>query len=458
MIGRLILWLSIIWLVPLMYFMLRSETKFKKNLAVGVTLPYEGRDHPETVKRLNRFKKQLGLICVLLLALAVMGIFLPVSFGLSLTIFCVWTDLCIVLPYIPYITCNRSLKQLKEARGWRYGTGRGVSVDLTAAAQPLEELSLLHFLIPMLISLIPAAWEMIEGNWAVGLILLIDTLCVVLLYGAYRWCYRRKSETVDENTDLTNALTRLRRKCWIRCWSCCSWFMGVLNPAIWLMFYFPVAGFLAVGVLTMGLVAAVVGIEFRLRRAQERLTVESGRAFYVDTDDKWIWGIFYYDSNDRHIVVNARTGNNTTVNLARRGGRVIMGLVAALLIFMPLMGVLVMAEEQSPVTLELTETSLTAGHRNTRYEIPLEEIDRVELVEERPSGLTRVVGTAMDMVSKGKYRSGDYGDITLCLDPRSGPWLMVVDAEGERWLFGAGKVTEEVYHRLISETAPGSPQ
>ena len=43
---NIILWLSIIWLAPLMCFVLANEAKFKKNIAVGVTLPYEGRHDP----------------------------------------------------------------------------------------------------------------------------------------------------------------------------------------------------------------------------------------------------------------------------------------------------------------------------------------------------------------------------------------------------------------------------
>jgi len=454
MIGRLILWLCIIWLVPLMYFMLRNETKFKKNIAVGVTLPYEGRSDPEVLGLLARFKKQLGLACVLLLVLAVAGMLLPVSFGVSLTLFLVWTDLCIVLPYLPYVSCNRKLKQLKEARGWRRGGRDEVMVDVQAAAQPLKELSPLHFLLSFLLSLIPVVWEAAKGNWLMGLLLLIDALCVALFYVVYRWCYRRKAETVDGNTDLTNALTRLRRQYWLRCWIWCSWFMGLLNLGIWLMIYAPIPGFLAVGVLTLGLVIAVVGIEFRLRRAQETLTRESGRTFYVDTDDKWIWGMFYYDKHDRHMVINARTGSNTTVNLAHRGGQVIMGLAAALLIFMPLMGVAVLAQERSPVTLELTDTHLVATHAGTKYEIPLDEIREVELQETPPQGLARVAGTALDNVKKGRYSGGGYGNITLCMDPRTGPWILVVGQGTQRWLLGGTEHTEEIYTMLTSETAP----
>lgn len=67
---NIILWLSIIWLAPLMCFVLGNEAKFKKNIAVGVTLPYEGRQDGQVLARLSRFKKELGLMCLFLLLLA----------------------------------------------------------------------------------------------------------------------------------------------------------------------------------------------------------------------------------------------------------------------------------------------------------------------------------------------------------------------------------------------------
>lgn len=454
MTGRLILWLCVIWMPVLMYFMLRNETKFKKNIAVGVTLPYEGRSDPETVRLLTRFKKQVGLACLVLMVLAVAGILVPVSFGLSLTLFLIWVDLCIVLPMIPYIACNRALKQLKQARGWARREEGQTTVDLTAAAQPLKELSAVHFVLPLILSLIPVAWEAAKGEWTLSLCLFIDALMVVLLYAVYRWCYRRRAETVDEDIDLTNALTRLRRAYWLRCWVLCGWFMGLLNPCLWLMIYYPVPGYILAGVLTLALVIAVMVIEFRLRHAQEKLTAESGRAYYVDNDDKWIWGTFYYDKYDRHLMVNARVGSNTTINLARPAGKILLGLTAALLIFMPLMGVSVMAEEKAPVVLELTDTHLIAAHARTEYEIPLDEIRKVELHETVPPGLVRTAGTSLPNVKKGSFSGGGYGSVKLCMDPRTGPWLIVIGEGTDRWLLGGTENTAEIYDLLISETAP----
>ena len=44
MIWRIILWGSLIWLPYLMYRVLGGEAKFTKNIVVGVTMPFEGRE------------------------------------------------------------------------------------------------------------------------------------------------------------------------------------------------------------------------------------------------------------------------------------------------------------------------------------------------------------------------------------------------------------------------------
>ena len=311
MIWRIILWFSVIWLVPLMYFFLRNETKFKKNIAVGVTLPYEARTHPEVLVLSARFKKELDWIC--------------------------------------------------------------------------------------------QAW----------------------------------------------------RKCWV--WR--GWFMALVNLGLAFGFRWPLMGTVLLVVLSGALMTAMVGLEFQLRKLQEKLTASSGRDFCVDEDDKWLWGMFYYDPDDSHLMVNARVGLNTTVNLARPAGKVIMGLTAALLLLMPLAGVWLTREERALVTLTLTDTVLVAAHSGTRYEIPLEGMDSVELLEELPP-IRRVAGTAMETVDKGSWRSGEYGLLTVCLDPRTGPWLLVRAGE-TTWLVGsgdgsAGAVFEALTARLAGQRAPAA--
>lgn len=69
MTGKVILWLCVIWVPLVLYFFLANETKFKKNIAIGTTLPFEARTDPDVQARLGKFKRQLGAVCLILTAL-----------------------------------------------------------------------------------------------------------------------------------------------------------------------------------------------------------------------------------------------------------------------------------------------------------------------------------------------------------------------------------------------------
>ncbi len=436
MIGRLITWASMLWLVPLMYVFLKNETKFKKNIVVGVTLPYEAREDAQVLAVLAGYRRRLKGVCLALTALGLGCALLPVSFGVTLTIWLIWIDLVVVLPLVPYVRCNRALKRLKAERGWRR-EGAGLTVaDLTAASRPEKHLSFLAFCLPLLVALGPGAWELSRGETVLGLVQLVNPACVVLFWFLYRAAFRRKAEVVDGNEALTGTLTRVRSRAWRRCWLWGAWFMALFALALELTFYRPLPGLVALLVLTAAFTAAMVRLELRLRALQERLTADSGRGFYVDEDDRWLWGMFYCNPDDSRLMVGARVGMNVTMNLARPAGRAVIAVTAVLLAAMPLFGVRIIWEERSPVTLTLESAVLTAAHSGSEYVLALEELDTAQLLEEKPD-IRRIAGTGLDTVQKGRYRSEEYGQLTVCLDPRTGPWLLLSDEGGRQYLFGA---------------------
>ena len=267
---------------------------------------------------------------------------------------------------------------------------------------------------------------------------LFNAVTVLVFYAVYRWTYRNRAETVDDNPDLTAALTRLRRYQWGRCWLGLAWLSGLFYLLLWLLLDTTWPLLAVIGGYTVGVVLLAVGTEFRVRRLQETLTADSGRGFYVDEDDRWIWGIFYYNPNDSRLMINARTGMNTTFNLARRSGQVIMGLTAAVMLCLPLIGVWLMLEENRPVELTLTETEVVASHSGTRYEIPLEEVASAQVLEELPA-MNRVMGTGMETVLKGRFRAPELGTLTVCVDPGMGPWLHLTLTDGTEYVLGVSQ-------------------
>ena len=433
MLWNILLWASILWLPALLYFMLKNEAKFKKNLAVGVTLPHAAREDPEVLALLERFRRQTGWVCLGLTAVAVPCLWIR-GMGLSLAVWCVWLLLAMALPYLPYIACHRALTALKVRRGWQPARPE-TAAELTVAAEPQRWLSPLWFLLPLAVSLLPLALD--RTQW---ILYLTDAAMVGLFWLCYRYCYRSKAEAVDENTALTRALTRLRRYNWGKCWVWCAWLMAGLNLCVWLLRRHPLAMLAAVLALSAAICAVVIGVEFRTRQAQERLTAASGVDYYVDEDDKWIWGLVYYAPNDQRLMVNKRVGMGTTMNMARRPAQVLMAAMLLLLLAMPLLGVWISSEERAVVTLEVSGATLTAAHAGTHYTIPLDEVESAELLEQMPD-IQRVWGSGLDTVQKGSYASR-WGNITVCLDPRAGPWLLVTTADGEIYLLGAADSTQ----------------
>ena len=438
--DNLILWLTVIWLPFLMYGILRNETRFKKNIIVGVTFPQEAHDDPEVQLHLRAFKRNLLIVCLALLLIAVFCMISPIK-GFASTIWMLWLDLAIFAPFFPYVLCNSNLKRLKEERGW---TDRGVSgiANLSAASIPVRWLSPYTFLLPLVTALIPAVFDR-------NMLLLygIDAFSILLFWFCYRYLYRNKAEMVNDNLLLTEALSRIRRYQWGKCWLLCAWFMVALNWFIWFAQSYIWLELIGILIITSTLVAAVVRVEFHTRRLQETLTADSGSGVYIDEDDKWLWGVLYYDPHDSRTFINSRIGMNSTVNLARPAGKAILGLSTLLLLAMPLMGIWMDRLEDTPVGLDIDDSCVVALHSDIEYRIPLSDIHSVTYLEELPK-IHRIAGTGMESVQKGRYKT-PWGTARTCLDPRTGPYLLI-DTENHLYLLGSSDAqeTQIVYEHL----------
>ena len=445
MIARLILWLSVIWLPTFMGFILKNETKFKKNIAVGVTFPYEGRTDEAVLARLKRFRKEVNWVCILLVLLAIPCMFIP-NFSISITLWCVWLLVAIIAPYVPYVLCNRDLKIIKQQKGWRRSNPDQVTVN-TAQIPSVRWLSPVVFLLPLVVSLLPFLWE--REFWV---LYLIDALCILLFWGCYRYLYRNKSEQVDDNWQLTQVLTQVRRHFWGLVWMLSSDALALLNVAVSLFHDRPIPMLIVILVISAALVGAAFWAEIKLRTLQETLTKDSGHGDYIDDDDKWIWGLFYYNPHDSHNLVNNRVGTNMTFNMAKPLGKICIALTALMLLSLPFLFPITEAILDKPPVLEISATELTASSGGTQYEIPLETIADVQLLEELPEHLIRTNGTGLEHLLKGQFTAKDLGSMRLCLDPTCPPFLLVTTEADQVYLVGTRdpEETQSTYEELLT--------
>lgn len=443
---NLVLWACVIWMPALFYFILRNEARFKKNISLGVTMPQEAREDKEVLTILTSFKKQVLIACVgvVICALPFIALSFGSSIGSSMTIWMIWIVLATVVPYVPYVRHHLQLKAIKEKRGWVKAQGDIRVVAFSGIDDGYKWLSPYAFIIPFVVALIPLVFEK-----TMTIVYLMDAGMVLLCWLGYRYLYRNKMEMVDENIAVTEALTRIRHRNWGKVWMLTAWFVAAIN--VFNMLFLKGAEIIAICgfvFLVVAFMIFVFRIEFSTRRLQEKLTEESGVDFYVDEDDKWIWGMFYYNPQDSRLIINSRTGMNTTVNLAKPAGKMFMGLTVLLLLGLPFLGLWMDKLETTPVELELRNDVVVAIHTGDEYEIPVGDIAKIEFCAEKPK-ISRTAGTGMENVQKGLF-STPWGSAKVCLNPKVAPYIHIETVEGKHYLFGSSddEQTEAVYEQV----------
>lgn len=436
MLFNILMWASIFWLAPFLGYIMTNNAKFKKNIAVGVTFIEEGKQDAEVISRLNRYKKQIKMITIVLLLAVIPGVFVS-KFWILLTYYLVWTDVTIFIYAIPFYLCNKDLKAIKKRRGWVQHSGEKVEIDMENIPN-FKEISPLLFIIPCIVSLLPLVWDR-----TFYVLYITSAASVLVFWFSYRYFYRNRSERVNEERDLTRVLTQIRHYNWSKIWIVASWLTIPLSFSGLLFISHPFMALVLIFIATGAICIEAVAIEVKLRKMQEKLTRGSGVGAIVDEDDKWIGGMIYYNPNDSRLIVNERVGMNTTLNLARTSGKVITLFFLILLLALPLTGPAMNVYYKQPIKIEVTKDEVEASQGITNYRIKLSDIKDIDLVNELPDDLVRVNGTSFDDILKGDFRNGNE-NLTLMLRSESKPFIRITDKNGKVYLLSfRGDVKEK---------------
>ena len=380
MLIKIILWASIIWLLPFLYVVQRNEAKFKKNIVVGATLPQEARDDPEVQALLQNYLKETKIICIAL-GIAVIPCWLPESFNWLMFAWMLWIDALIVLTQIPFIKCNNKLRELKNERGWNRKASdevpeEKVTVNMANISSP-KWLSPWVFAGAFIITLVPIALD--PSLWPV---VVIFALTQIMFYFFYRYAFRTKSEAIDDNMEITQALTQIRRSYWARIWIKIAYSTALFSLGTLLLKGHGKLYFWLTILYSIYAVFVVATPEFRIRKVQEKLTRNSGTGEYVDDDDYWVWGMFYYNPRDSHSFVNGRVGVGNTVNVAMPFGKFMCIFALITLVMMPAFPFLMDWSIENKVVYVQEEQHVTVSCGRSDIRVDLEHVAEVSLVDE----------------------------------------------------------------------------
>jgi uncharacterized membrane protein len=427
----------------------RNLIKPKKNIILGVTLPEEAHTDERVTALCRMFIQWHNTVMLPLLPLIIPPFFFE-TMGGAMTWFMTWLLFLIAAPMAVFAVYHGKLMALKRGQGWQGKTAGPAFADIKTIAALPKKVSFIWFLLPVTASVIPVA-DVLRKPSEPGLMPVLITFAVMSLFfwWFYTLIFRLKAEAVNPDRTLTMALTRIRRAEWSKFWLIAVWLNAGLNLTIWAAWNNFTLFMAAILAYTLLLIGAGVYAEFSARFAQQKLTAQNVGAEYLDEDDYWIWGIFYHNPNDRHLLVNDRIGMNMSINLAKTGGKALMGLALLCTVALPFVGVWMMAEESVPSKLELTETELIARHTRDVYVIPLNTIESAELIDELET-LYKTNGTNFDNLYKGQFSVKGYGAARLCLQPKDPPFL-VITADGKTYIVNDAdsSVTEMVYVEIL---------
>jgi len=314
--------------------------------------------------------------------------------------------------------------------------------DLRAMEEKSKPLPRIWLTIPCIIAaipLVPIVIQLARGtqDWTEILVYGVTVIWIPLFLVMAEAFRRQNAEIVGTVSDLNVITTRIRRRVYMRMMVLTTWLMAVMSIGIWflplLLAQVQILFGITIGILSIVLMVYAIHAEFAVRRAQERFTELAGDTLEIDTDEYWIWGMFYYNKNDKRMFINDRVGVNMQMNLAKPIGMISMGLAALALLAMPLLGVWIMAQEFSPITYSVEGNVVTVSHLTTRS-FDLGDDFEAEILDEWPGGM-RTNGTAIGTFRQGTFQLDGIGTSWVLLRTDEEPLILITRPEGPRLLF-----------------------
>lgn len=427
-------------ILPVMYFTMLNERKPKNNLILSTTLPKEAWEDPHVLAITKKFTRELTITCAILLLLYIPAFFME-YISIIMTYVMLWLDAIIIVPNIPFIKAVTAMRKLKK-ENWYHPELVKVQVADTSLASVFEEkqnsYTFVHFLLPLLVSLIPLMFPLVvpvEGSLtALLIVVLCNSSTILMCYYCYR-TLRKKEDRVNSDVTLTAVLTRIRRYYWGKCWMYISWLSTAISFCALLLFVSEWAFIIALGVLVTGILVLAVGMELKIRKEQQRLNQEQPSEILMDEDDNWPYGIICYNKNDKNLFVNSRIGFGVTTNFAHPLGKALDIFAVIMLLLLPFIGLFTVKEEFTKPQVILTETALEAHHTDVEYSIPLDDIYAVSYLTSMPE-TSKTWGSNFPHLYKGKFTIQDISKTgLLCLDPYDNAFLLIQTKDSNYYLF-----------------------
>ena len=446
-------WLMLVMLypiAPIMFVVLYNHAKVRKNVLIGVTLPYTAQKHPEVESIRARYKRAQIIAFV-----ASTLLFVPAIFIRSDIRSFAWQMMWILVPttvfYGIFMVYNRKLAAWKWANVAAFPEVTYVPVTIGLKKEDRKPFA--AFALPILLAWVPVIYHASKREDPIIIFsLVLMALMPLFCYAMYTRLFRQKKEFFKDDL-VSQRLYLVRQKYWGLLTYGLVWTTAVLSLLNFFILMSPAVYMGGMLLITLLMLAFLLYIELRVLKLQEKITTEVPATIYDDEDRYWLFGTFYYNPNDRHVLKNERVGIGQSINLATVPGKILTVITVVAIASIPFLTGWMLHEDATPVSVFMTPTNLVARHTRNTYSLPVDTIIEYELLQELPD-LRRVNGAGLDRVLKGRFRSNALGNLKINLDPEVAPYILV-RTETETYLFGSADSQQTLrIYRALEERVP----
>ncbi len=449
--------LNVIFLVTcypisfVLYFMLRKAHD-KNGYCFGATLKRELREDDAVKKIIADYQKNLKT-SMIVLVVSILPVFFIPSVSIAMTIWMIWLLVVCFYPMFWMAKGNKQILELKQERGWNQ-TSEVAYTDLKTAAVP-RKVKLVSFLPTLIFSTIPVALSFVmfetEELGTFGWIVAIFALCTYLFYACAVWTDKQKITIICEDSDTNMNFARAKKQAWKNYWLACSWINGIFTWMVLLFVWQRDWGMMGLvwGSVVYGVVVIVVTMWLIKKLKNISDAYEPKRTVFdaADDDRHWIYGLMYYNQNDKHIMVENRMGTGTAMNMATGVGKGSYLFATLALLFIPVMCVWMIMLEFTPLDTKVVDDTIVCTHLSVEYEIPLEDIEEYTVLTDLPE-MTKVSGTGMDNILSGTFEIYREGMFEAFLNPQNNLFIKIVTEDEMYYISG---VDDEVTQKIIDE-------
>ena len=422
-----------LFIIMIMRLTMVSNFDYKAGSYLGVHIPADKKEDDEVTSLMSRTKKQFNVFnnINIVLSIAICGICV-VNIIIFIFVYILWIFVYIVGIQLIVIVGHRKMYELKMKNGWLIEEQKKVYIDtrLSASNGKISVSMKYHWMLIVLTAVVLVRHsDMLFRDMNIYFIVSIVVAVVLYIFNIY--VNSRERTVYSENSDVNITMNQIYKK-YVS--------LGLIMMSLFntIAFSYIATEYMLHGILygtdiivysIVNFTGSIIMIVFFVVAGRKRTEVLAAddTPLYVDDDEYWKYG-FYYNPNDRHMLVKNRLYDmNYAFNYASRGAQVLVGILTVFITASIIFTVAVLVPFiHVKMDVYITDDTFMAAGGGYKCSININDIQEVQLFNEMPKdNFTRINGGSTNEYDVGNYKGRTYGRCMLFIWDDYSPVLMI---------------------------------